>query len=226
MQSTKHKGKPWRLVIVDDHELARAGLRSIFETATDFTIVGEMSSGHQAVEMSSQMRPDLILMDVQMPEMDGLAATRAIKNRMPEVCVIIVTMHESPDYLLEALRVGASGYILKEASRTEIVTSVRQALQGERMLNGGLAVRALQHLASEVRSEPAPKADRLTRREHEVLVQIITGKTNREIGAHLGITSGTVKIHVERIIAKLGVSDRTQAAVLAIELGLHKPPPV
>ena len=212
------------MLLVDDHDLARAGLRSIFQSETAFMIVGEASNGRQAIEMVSHRQPDLILMDVQMPEMDGLAATRAIKSRNPEVCVIIVSMHENPEYLLEALRVGAAGYILKDITRTEMITSVVQTLRGESFLNGQLATKALQLLALDAgsKSKLALLPGQLTRREHEVLLQVITGKTNREIAAHLGISSGTVKMHVERIIAKLGVSDRTQAAVRAIELGLHK----
>jgi DNA-binding NarL/FixJ family response regulator len=213
-----------RLIIADDHELARAGLRSIFQNEAGFEIVGEAINGRQAVDLCNRLNPDLILLDVQMPEMDGMAATRAIKAARPSVCVIIVSMHESAEYLLEALRAGAAGYLLKEATRREMITTVRQVLRGETILNGDMAVRALQRLARDVPSMPEPLLQPLTPRESEVLQHIAKGETNREIATALTIAPGTVKIHVERIIAKLGVSDRTQAAVRAIELGLHKLP--
>lgn len=216
------RGTPWRMIIADDHELARAGLRSILQDEASFKIVGEATNGSQAVDLAKQLQPDLILLDIQMPEMDGMAATRAIKAAMPSVCVIIVSMHESAEYLLEALRAGAAGYVLKEASRREMVTTVRRVLSGEMILNGDMAVRALQRLARDVPSEQKPPLQSLTSREREVLHHICKGETNREIAAALTITPGTVKVHVERIIAKLGVSDRTQAAVRAIELGLHR----
>jgi DNA-binding NarL/FixJ family response regulator len=218
------KQPTWRLIIADDHELARAGLRSIFQNEAGFEIVGEATNGCQAVDLCNRLNPDLILLDVQMPEMDGMAATRAIKAAMPSVCVIIVSMHESAEYLLEALRAGAAGYLLKEATRREMITTVRQVLRGETILNGDMAVRALQCLARDVPSMPEPLLQPLTPRESEVLQHIAKGETNREIATALTIVPGTVKIHVERIIAKLGVSDRTQAAVRAIELGLHKRP--
>jgi DNA-binding NarL/FixJ family response regulator len=218
------KQTPWRMIIADDHELARAGLRSIFQHEAGFEIVGEAINGRQAVDLCNRLNPDLILLDVQMPEMDGMAATRAIKTAMPSVCVIIVSMHESAEYLLEALRSGAAGYLLKEATRREMVTTVGQVLRGETILNGDMAVRALHHLARDLPSRPEPLLQPLTAREREVLQHIARGETNREIATALTIAPGTVKIHVERIIAKLGVSDRTQAAVRAIELGLHKLP--
>lgn len=208
-----------RLIIADDHELARAGLRSMLMSDPGLEIVGEAANGYEAVARCSELRPDLIMLDVRMPELDGMAATRLIKQHSPETSVLIVTMYETPEYLLEALRAGAAGYVLKDAARAELLSAVRQVLRGENVLNGGLAARLLQRMVFNVPSEPR-NATRLTARELDVLRLLVQGKTNREIAAMLIVSSGTIKVHVEHILAKLGVSDRTQAAVRAIELGL------
>jgi DNA-binding NarL/FixJ family response regulator len=187
--------------------------------------------------MCRSLRPDLVLMDVRMPRSDGLEATRAIKEEMPEVSVVMVTMHENPDYLLEAIRAGAAGYILKDAAGGRLVGAVRRTLNGESPLAQELAMQLLMRMANETQDEglpeglPSPKANKhrvsmpggITRREVEVLRLIGRGRTNPEIAQELEISRGTVKIHVQHIIAKLGVSDRTQAAVRAIELGLLHP---
>jgi DNA-binding NarL/FixJ family response regulator len=169
-------------------------------------------------------------MDIRMPEMDGLMATRAIKQELPHTGILIVTLSEDPDYLLEALRVGAAGYVLKDASRREVVDAMRQVLSGESPLDPKLAAQLIRRLASQApaakdRSAAPKHDDELTQRELDVLRLVAEGKTNAEIAQSLFISVGTVKVHVERIIAKLGVSDRTQAAVRAVELGYLTPPP-
>jgi DNA-binding NarL/FixJ family response regulator len=163
-------------------------------------------------------------MDVRMPEMDGLAATRAIKAECPRVSVIIVTMHENPDYLFEALKAGAAGYLLKDATQREVVGAVRQVLHGESLLNSELATRLLHRLTEEPARPDAMPMVPLTPREGEVLQLLAQGLTNRAIAGQLYVSVGTVKVHVERILAKLDVSDRTQAAVRAVTLGLAAPP--
>jgi DNA-binding NarL/FixJ family response regulator len=183
-------------------------------------LVGEATNGREALDLCRRLKPDLALLDVRMPEMDGLAATRAIKQVCPSTSVIIVTMHETPEYLFDALKAGAAGYILKDATRRELILAVRQVLRGESIMDGDLAVRMLRRLADETPGQAAPPSDRLTPREHEVLHLLALGLTNREIASKLAVSAGTVKIHVEHIIAKLGVSDRTQAAVRAVQLGL------
>ena len=214
---------PARLVIADDHELARAGLRSMLAGERGLEIIGEAITGREALSLCRRLQPDLVLMDLRMPEMDGLAATRAIKDECPQVRVIIVTMHENPDYLFEALRAGAAGYVLKDATQREVVGAVRQVLRGESLLNAEVATRLLRRLAEEAaRPHDAPLVQ-LTPREVEVLRLLAQGLTNREIAARLIVSVGTVKVHVERILAKLGVSDRTQAAVRAVTLGLASP---
>ena len=218
-----------RLVLADDHDLVREGIRAVLEGEPDLAVVGEASNGREAVEVCRKVRPDLVLMDVRMPEMDGLAATRAIKEELPETSVVMVTMHESPDYLLEAIKAGAAGYILKDAAGERLVEAVRRTLEGDAPLSEGLAMQLLQRLASEdgqraqQQSEaktPLPMPEELTPRETEVLKLLAQGWTNPQIARTVLASVSTVKIHVQNIIGKLGVSDRTQAAVRAIELGL------
>jgi DNA-binding NarL/FixJ family response regulator len=213
-----------RIGIADDHELSRAGLRSMLSGEPGLTLVGEVASGGEAIQLCRDLRPDLMLMDMRMPLMDGLAATRVIKAEMPETRVIIVTMHEDPDYLVEALKAGAAGYILKDASRRELLQAVRQVMRGESFLNSQLTSQVVARLAAQQGGRSEPPHTQLTPRELEVLELLVQGLTNREIARILVITPGTTKVHVERILAKLGVSDRTQAAVRAIETGLVKRP--
>ena len=216
-----------RVIIADDHELARLGLRTMLVPEPDLEIVGEAATGHEAVALSRRLHPDIVLMDVRMPDLDGLAATRAIKEELPRTSILVVTLSEDPDYLLEALRAGAAGYVLKDASRREVIAAVRQVLTGESPLDPRLAAQLIRRLAGQAKEEeqPASHGDKLTPRELEVIRLVAKGKTNAEIARSLFVSVGTVKVHVERIIDKLGVSDRTQAAVRAVELGYIRPSP-
>ena len=230
--SYRRVGQPARLLVVDDHDLAREGLQDMLADESGIEVVGEAADGREAVALCSRLRPDLVLMDVRMPEMDGLEATRRIKQRYPKVSVLMVTMHENPDYLLEALKVGAAGYVLKDAPQEEVADAVLKVLDGESPLDQELAARLLRRLADEVGEEgPPEEADRraadrshqllvepLTPRELEVLGLLKLGHTNRQIAQELVISPGTAKNHVEHIIRKLEVSDRTQAVVRALEL--------
>ena len=218
-----------RIVLVDDHELARDGLRDMLADVPNLEVVGEAADGREAIELCRRARPDLVLMDLRMPRMDGLAATRAIKGEFPGVIVLVMTMHENPDYLLQALRAGAAGYVLKDAAQDEVLSAVGGVLSGESPLAPELAARLLRRLATEVQEPanvPLPKRESarvtepLTPREIEVLEFLAHGMTNRQIAETFVISVGTVKNHVEHIIAKLGASDRTQAVVLALELGI------
>jgi DNA-binding NarL/FixJ family response regulator len=219
--------KTKRLVLADDHHLLRRGFRSLLSDEPGLEVVGEASTGLEAIEICRNLAPDLVLMDVRMPEMDGITATRRIKREQPGVSVLMVTMHENPDYLLEALDAGAAGYVLKDAPADRLINAVRRTLDGESPLNQELATRLLRQLAEEKQhnlyrapsKRHEPLDDALTPRETEVLGLLTTGQTNQQIAQTLTISKGTAKVHVERIIRKLGVSDRTQAAVRAIELG-------
>ena len=216
-----------RLVLADDHHLLRRGFRSLLSSEPGLEVVGEASTGLEAVELCRRLVPDLVLMDVRMPEMDGITATRQIKREQPGVSVLMVTMHENPGYLLESLDAGAAGYVLKDAPADRLINAVRRTLDGESPLNQELATRLLRQLAEEKQhnlyrapsKRQEPLDDALTPRETEVLGLLTSGQTNQQIAQTLTISKGTAKVHVERIIRKLGVSDRTQAAVRAIELG-------
>lgn len=220
--------RPARVLVADDHALLRSGIRTVLGSLPDLEVVGEAADGMEAVELSRKLRPDLVLMDVGMPGMDGLEATREIKREQPGVSVLMFTAHPNPDYLLDALRAGASGYVLKTARIEEISDAVRRVLRDESPLDQGLTRHLLQRLMDEgsPRGDPpetlgtkGPKAA-LTARETAVLRRLAAGKTNRGIAHEMHLSLSTVKRHIERIIAKLDVSDRTQAAVRAAELGL------
>jgi DNA-binding NarL/FixJ family response regulator len=219
-RSTAARVESLRLLVVDDHELARAGLVSILESEPGFEVVGTAGSGRKAMQLARKLKPDVVLMDIRMPDIDGLRATRAIKKTCPATAVVMVTIVENPDYLLEAVRAGASGYLLKDAAKQEIVTAVRHVAHGDSSLPGDVALRLVQRLASE--DTPAPKLlpESMTPRERDVLRLMVRGLTNPEIARSLSLQVSTVKTHVEHIIAKLNASDRTQAAVRAMEMGL------
>ena len=221
--------RPARLIVADDHALLRSGIRSMLASEPDFEVVGEAADGREALESCRTLRPDLILMDVRMPRMDGLAATRAIKEEFPKVSVIMVTMQEDPDYLFEAVIAGAAGYVLKGVSPEQLTDAVRRVLDGEFLFNQRLTIDLLRSMAdrekpaappSEAAASEESPAEALTARETEVLHLLTRGQTNPQIARELAVSPGTVKNHVRDIIAKLGVSDRTQAAVRAMELGL------
>jgi DNA-binding NarL/FixJ family response regulator len=225
--SSGGESKLTRLAIVDDHDLAREGLKDMLADEPDIEVIGEATNGQEALLLCSRLRPDLVFMDVRMPEMDGLTATREIKQRYPRISVLILTMHENPNYLLEALKAGAAGYVLKDALPEEVVEAVWRVRDGDSPLAPSLAARLLRRLASEGDRQGGTRSPRedlrvepLTPRELEVLNLMRLGHTNRRISEILWISSGTAKNHVEHIIGKLGVSDRTQAVVRALELGL------
>ena len=217
---SRRRSEPARLVIADDHELVRAGLRAMLTGQRGLELVGEAANGHEALTLCCRLQPDLALIDVRMPKLDGLATCRAIKQECPATSVILITIHEKPEYLLEALKAGVAGYVFKDISQRELISTIGRVLHGESILDKELMIRVLGHLANEAPHQAEQPPVRLSPRECEVLQLLAQGLTNREIANQLVVSVSTVKIHVEHILTKLGVSDRTQAAVRAIELGL------
>jgi NarL family two-component system response regulator LiaR len=209
--------EPIRVLIVDDHAVVREGLRAFLETQEELEVVGEAVDGNEAVQAASRLGPDVILMDLVMPELDGVGAMRALRERVPDARVIVLTSFLDEDKLLPAIRAGAAGYLLKNADPKELARAVRAAHAGEALLDPVVAARLVETLAADGREEPI---DRLTPREREVLVLIGRGFPNKRIAQELGLAEKTVKTHVGHVLAKLGVTDRTQAAVLAVRAGL------
>lgn len=216
----QRRSGPARLVIADDHELARAGLRTMLAGQRGVEVIGEAKNGREALALCRRLQPDLALIDVRMPDMDGLATCRSIKQECPATDVILITMHENPQYLLAAFRAGASAYVLKDITQRKLLATARRVLRGESALNPEIAIRVLGRQTSETSHQGELPTVRLTPREHEVLQFLAQGQTNREIACKLTVSVSTIKTHVEHILAKLGVSDRTRAAVRATELGL------
>lgn len=219
----RRRGAVAQLLIADDHDLARLGLVGALQGERGLTIVGEARDGQEAVEMCRRLQPDLVLMDIRMPRLDGLGATAEIVRSCAGTSVIMVTMQEDPDYLIEALKVGASGYLLKDSGKAEIVRAIRQVLAGESLLNAEMVSELLQRLGRSGPDQQAVAAHSLSDRELDVLRLLVAGKTNREIAKDLVVSMSTVKTHVEHVIAKLAVADRTQAAVKAVRLGIVRP---
>jgi DNA-binding NarL/FixJ family response regulator len=228
--------KPSRIIIADDHPLFLVALKQLLNGRSDLEVVAEAQDGREALELCRRLLPDLVLMDIRMPRMDGLAATSAIKREFPHIIVLVITGSEDTNLLTEALRVGASGYVIKDATPQRMIDAIRRVLRGESPLNQEIAMRLLMKLIDEEQNretvnlahserhpEEGPSSallESLTPREAEVLQLIARGQTNHEIARNLLISVSTVKKHVQHVIAKLEVSDRTQAAIRAIELGL------
>lgn len=202
-----------RILIVDDHPLAREGLKAVL-SADGLTVVGDAATGEDAVEQVKTLVPDVVLMDVRLgPGIDGLEATRRICALGLSTKVLMLTLHDMPGYVREALAAGAAGYVLKDTGIEDLRNAVNQIVAGQTAIPLSLMASVMQ---SGTRApSPAAQVDSLTEREQEVLLHVSEGKTNKEIARVLGISPATVKAHVERIISKLGVSDRTQAAVVA-----------
>jgi two-component system NarL family response regulator len=212
-----------KVLLVDDHELVRQGVASMLAKAEDVIVVGEAKTGREAIEIARRELPDVILMDVRMPDMDGLEATRRVKEERPRTAVIMVTMHDNPAYLREAVRAGAAGYLLKDVSKDELLDAIRQVATGGAFIESQM----LRGMLSEMKpggTGGAPAARNLTKREREILSLVAEGLSNREIADKLVLSPETVKSHVAAILEKLNVSDRTQAAIYAVRNGLVEQP--
>lgn len=215
--------KPIRLLIVDDQRLMREGLRTLLELERGFEVVAEAEDGQTALQAYAGFQPDVVLMDIRMPGMDGVEATRRLRSRWPEARIVILTTFNDDDYVFEGLRAGALGYLLKDLSGQELAQAVRTVAQGGALIDPSVARRVLQEfarLAPPARPPGAGLAEPLTERELEILRLLAEGMSNREIGLKLHLTEGTVKNYITGVLQKIGVRDRTQAALRGRELGL------
>jgi DNA-binding NarL/FixJ family response regulator len=214
---------PIRVLLADDQSLFREGLSTLLSVQPGFEVVGEAANGEEALRLAASLRPDVVLMDVRMPLLDGVAATRRLHLSQPDCRVIVLTTFDDDEYVFEGLRAGAVGYLLKDAPSEKLFEAIRAAARGESFLQPSVAAKLVSEFArlsgqSPARSQPLP--DPLSDRELEILRCIAGGLSNREVAAQLVIAEGTVKNHVTNILAKLGVSDRTQAVLKARDLGL------
>jgi len=217
-----------RVLIVEDHPIVREGLRSILLTDQAIEIVGEARDGSEAVTKLAEMKPNVILMDVGMPNMDGIEATRRIKDKSPSVAVIILTMYDKDTFVIDAVRAGASGYLLKDTSRELLLHTVQAVSSGATLIESSLLSEAISSLVASTNGHKKPRAhtatglESLTPRELEVLKLLTEGRANRDIGEELGIAQATVKKHMQSIIAKLDASNRIDAAMKAARAGIIK----
>ncbi|MBC9715114.1 response regulator transcription factor [Streptomyces sp. TRM66268-LWL] len=214
-----------RVLIVDDQAVVRAGFAAIVDAEPDLDVVAEAADGARAVELAAEIAPDVVLMDIRMPGMDGLTATRLLTGRENAPRVLVLTTFDQDAYVHDALRAGASGFLLKDAEADELLHGIRVVASGEGMLAPTVTRRLIEvfaHTAPPAASAPGPLAS-LTPREREVLGLVAAGLTNAEIAAELGVATGTVKSHVNALFAKLGLRDRVQATILAYDTGLAQP---
>jgi DNA-binding NarL/FixJ family response regulator len=213
--------KPLRVMLVDDQALFREGLRTILSAHADCVVVGEACNGQEAIEVAKQTRPDVVLMDMKMPVVDGVAATRKIRVALPECKVVALTTFDDDEFVFEGLRAGAVGYLLKEVSADDLLEAIRAAGRGESFLQPSVASKVVAEFSRlPPHALPPSDAPPLSSREVEVLRLIARGASNKEIAAALFLAEGTVKNHVTNVLVKLKVEDRTQAALRARDLGL------
>jgi DNA-binding NarL/FixJ family response regulator len=204
-----------RILVADDHPVVREGLVAILSTQPDFDVIGEAASGVEVVKLVDRLSPDVILLDLEMPEMDGVQALEQIKQKHPRTQAIVFTAFDTDERILAAVRAGAKGYLLKGSPREDIFKAVRLANQGSSLLQPVIASRLMHHIAENASEHPT-----LTRREQEVLELLAQGKTNKEISAALVISERTVKFHISSLMRKLGAGNRTEAVANAARLGL------
>jgi DNA-binding NarL/FixJ family response regulator len=213
-----------RVLVADDDDLMRAGLIELLSNDATIEIIGQAATGRQAVERTCRLAPDVVLMDVRMPDLDGIAATRELSRAVPGAKVLILTTFEQDDYLFGALRAGASGFLLKRTRPEELIAAVHAIAAGDSLLSPSITRRVIDRMAQQPTPQFADqtKLDQLTRREREVLELIARGLSNREIATALVVEESTIRTHVKRILMKLGLRDRVQVVIFAYESGLMK----
>lgn len=216
-----------RILLVDDQELIRLGFRMVLEAEPDFVVVGEAADGNSAITQTAATSPDIVLMDIRMPELDGIAATQAIVRQHPGARVLVLTTFDLDEYAFGAIRAGASGFLLKDAQRHEMISAIRAVHRGDAALSPRITRALLEHVTPHLGTTTAAPdageamiAETLTERERDVFLAIGRGLTNAEIGRHLYVSESTVKTHVGRVLTKLGARDRIHAVILAHRLGL------
>ena len=214
-----------RVLIADDDDLMRAGLAELLTVDPAIEVAGQAATGREAVEQARRLAPDVVLMDVRMPDLDGIAATRELARAAPGVRVLILTTFEQDDYVFGALRAGASGFLLKRTRPEELLAAVHTIASGDSLLSPSVTRRVLDRMAQQPTPELADQArlDALTPREREVLERVARGLSNREIAAALAVEESTVRTHVKRILMKLELRDRVQAVIFAYETGVNRP---
>jgi DNA-binding NarL/FixJ family response regulator len=209
-----------KVLICDDQAVVRDGLELLLKLERDLQVVGTASDGAEALELAAEKQPDLVLMDLKMPGVNGIEATRQIRAHYPHIKVLVLTTYDDDQWVFDAIRAGASGYLLKDTPREAIVRAIRGTLDGKSFVDPGVAGKLLDQVASKQVQPETLLTGKLTEREVDVLRLVARGLNNHEIAAQLHLSEGTVRNHVSAILAKLGVSDRTQAAVIAIQHGL------
>ncbi|MFZ5909802.1 MAG: response regulator [Chloroflexota bacterium] len=209
-----------KIIICDDQAVVRDGLELLLGLEKDLQVVGCVQDGAEAVELTTQRQPDLVLMDLKMPGMNGIEATRQIRAKFPEVKVLVLTTYDDDEWVFDAIRAGASGYLLKDTPREKVVEAIRGTVLGRSFVDPAVAGKLLEQVASRQTQPASLLTEKLTEREADVLNLLARGLNNAEIARQLHLSEGTVRNHVSAILDKLGVSDRTQAAVIAIQHGL------
>ncbi|MDQ6775101.1 MAG: response regulator transcription factor [Actinomycetota bacterium] len=215
-----------RVVIADDQALVRAGFRALLDAQDGIDVVGEAADGRQAVELARALQPDVVLMDIRMPVLDGLAATREISldGRLDPVRIVILTTFELDEYVFDAIRAGAAGFLVKDTKPSDLIDAVRVVAGGDALLSPSVTRRLIEEFATRAKEPPSPAAlEELTDREREVMALAGAGLTNEQIAGRLVVSIATAKTHVSRAMVKLGVRDRAQLVVLAYETGLVRP---
>jgi two-component system response regulator NreC len=208
------------VVLADDHAIVRQGLRAVLEAGSEFNVVGEVADGLQVLDVVEQMRPNVLVLDLMMPGLNGLEITRQVRLRCPQTRVVILSMHADESYVMEALRNGAAGYVLKEASTTEVAQAVREVAAGRRYLSQPLSERAIEVYAEKAQSAPLDLYDTLTTREREVLQLCVEGCSSTEMATRLGISPRTADTHRANLMRKLGLQNQTALVRYALRRGI------